>query len=169
MVVGLQSGFWRFCHVGMSLPWEKFSFHVSGVQQNEREMDDVRMHGTVIDRKNQRVRCKYCNKDMRGITRLKYHLACIRGDVAPCQEVPLDVKAQMGVLIREGRQRLKSKSGKLESSRLLRGRNNSTNSVKAFPVSCKDTQAAEVMEQKVVNLSPNVMTEKFYDNDTFPL
>ncbi|CAN6444882.1 unnamed protein product [Victoria cruziana] len=129
-------------------------------------MDDVHMHGMVIDRKNQRVRCKYCNKDMRGITRLKYHLACIRGDVAPCQEVPLDVKAQMGILIREGRQRLKNKSGKFESSRLLRGRNNSTKSIRAFPVPCKDSQAAETMEQKVVNLSPKVMMEKFYDNDT---
>lgn len=45
----------------------------------------------------QKIKCKYCHKIILGggISRLKQHLAGERGNVAPCEEVPEDVKVQI--------------------------------------------------------------------------
>ncbi|KAH9686850.1 BED-type domain-containing protein [Citrus sinensis] len=45
----------------------------------------------------QKIKCKYCHKIFLGggISRLKQHLAGERGNVAPCEEVPEDVKVQI--------------------------------------------------------------------------
>ncbi|XP_073006374.1 uncharacterized protein [Typha latifolia] len=45
----------------------------------------------------QKIQCKYCLKVILGggISRLKQHLAGERGNIAPCESVPEDVKAQM--------------------------------------------------------------------------
>ena len=53
---------------------------------------NVRDHGKVIDRQKNRVQCNYCAKMMSGFSRLRYHLGCVKGDVAPCGEVPENVK-----------------------------------------------------------------------------
>ncbi|XP_042515845.1 uncharacterized protein LOC122090074 [Macadamia integrifolia] len=57
--------------------------------------NNVHDHGTPVDEKKKRVRCNYCAKEVSGFSRLKQHLGGIRGDVLPCQEVPVDVKVQM--------------------------------------------------------------------------
>ncbi|MCL7022550.1 hypothetical protein MKW94_010602 [Papaver nudicaule] len=57
---------------------------------------DIRDHGTLLDMKKGRVRCNYCAKEMTaGYSRLMKHLGGIRGDVAPCVEVPEDIKVYM--------------------------------------------------------------------------
>ncbi|XXG82464.1 hypothetical protein AAC387_Pa10g0407 [Persea americana] len=54
-------------------------------------------HGMMVDGDRQKIKCKYCNKVILGggISRLKQHLAGERGNIAPCEEVPEDVKRQM--------------------------------------------------------------------------
>lgn len=51
----------------------------------------------MVDGDRQKIKCKYCNKVILGggISRLKQHLAGERGNIAPCEEVPEDVKLQM--------------------------------------------------------------------------
>lgn len=53
---------------------------------------NIHDHGTSVDRKKGRVQCNYCGKNMSGFSRLKSHLAGIRGDVTPCERVPENVK-----------------------------------------------------------------------------
>ena len=59
-------------------------------------------HGqVVVGAKNTSI-CVYCNKRIGGgITRLKYHLAGIKGQVEPCKRVPPDVQWQMNQLIED--------------------------------------------------------------------
>ncbi|OMO73861.1 putative Zinc finger, BED-type [Corchorus olitorius] len=61
------------------------------LKSNEASID-VHDHGTTVKSKGQRVQCNYCGKEMSGFYRLKCHLGCIRGDVAPCERVPENVK-----------------------------------------------------------------------------
>ncbi|PSS07218.1 S-cell enriched with leucine-rich repeat-containing protein [Actinidia chinensis var. chinensis] len=56
---------------------------------------NINDHGMVLDDLKRRVECNYCGKVVSGFTRLKCHLGGIRGDVAPCEEVPTDVKGLM--------------------------------------------------------------------------
>ncbi|GMI81961.1 hypothetical protein like AT3G13020 [Hibiscus trionum] len=63
-------------------------------------------HCRVVDRKKQRVQCNYCGKEMSGVTRLKFHLGGVRGEVIPCEEVPEDVKKLFGGKLHERRGRL---------------------------------------------------------------
>ncbi|URE40435.1 Plant organelle RNA recognition domain [Musa troglodytarum] len=54
-------------------------------------------HGAMVNGDRQKIECKYCHKVILGggISRLKQHLAGERGNIAPCDQVPDDVKAQM--------------------------------------------------------------------------
>ncbi|KAI3842174.1 hypothetical protein MKW92_013889 [Papaver armeniacum] len=52
-------------------------------------------HCTVVDRKTKRLRCNYCGKEITRPYRLKNHLAGIREQVLPCDEVPEKVRKQM--------------------------------------------------------------------------
>ncbi|XP_009418974.2 uncharacterized protein LOC103999056 [Musa acuminata AAA Group] len=54
-------------------------------------------HGAMVNGDRQKIECKYCHKIILGggISRLKQHLAGERGNIAPCDQVPDDVKAQM--------------------------------------------------------------------------
>ncbi|KAG6530883.1 hypothetical protein ZIOFF_004645 [Zingiber officinale] len=54
-------------------------------------------HGLMVNGDRQKIQCKYCHKVILGggISRLKQHLAGERGNIAPCDQVPDDVKAQM--------------------------------------------------------------------------
>ena len=68
-----------------------------------RSDDPAWAHGqVVVGAKNASI-CIYCNKQINGggITRLKYHLAGIKGQVEPCKRVPPDVKWQMNQLIED--------------------------------------------------------------------
>ncbi|XP_068650976.1 uncharacterized protein [Aristolochia californica] len=51
----------------------------------------------MVNGDRQKIKCKYCLKVILGggISRLKQHLAGERGNIAPCEKVPEDVKAQM--------------------------------------------------------------------------
>ncbi|KAF9595917.1 hypothetical protein IFM89_006198 [Coptis chinensis] len=54
-------------------------------------------HGMMVNGDRQKIECKYCHKVILGggISRLKQHLAGERGNIAPCEKVPEEVKAQM--------------------------------------------------------------------------
>ncbi|XP_047315315.1 uncharacterized protein LOC124919186 [Impatiens glandulifera] len=51
---------------------------------------DINHYGVFVDKN--KVKCNYCGKLVCHSQRLKSHLAGLGGDVAPCEEVPLDVK-----------------------------------------------------------------------------
>lgn len=62
-----------------------------------RSTDPGRAHGTMVNGGRQKIKRKYCNKIFLGggISRLKQRLAGERGNVAPCEEVPYEVKVQI--------------------------------------------------------------------------
>lgn len=62
-----------------------------------RATDPGWAHGIMVNGGRQKIKCKYCHKVILGggISRLKQHLAGERGNVAPCEEVPEDVKVQI--------------------------------------------------------------------------
>ncbi|RZC82801.1 hypothetical protein C5167_045589 [Papaver somniferum] len=55
------------------------------------------VHGLMVDGDQQKIKCRYCHKMILGggISRLKQHLAGERGNIAPCDKVPEEVKSQM--------------------------------------------------------------------------
>ncbi|XP_031260567.1 uncharacterized protein LOC116118736 isoform X2 [Pistacia vera] len=84
-----------------------------------RATDPGWAHGTMVNGGRQKIKCKYCHKVFLGggISRLKQHLAGERGNVAPCEEVPDEVKLQiqqhLGFKVLEKLKRQKGlKSGK---------------------------------------------------------
>ncbi|KAJ6975638.1 hypothetical protein NC653_031465 [Populus alba x Populus x berolinensis] len=88
-----------------------------------RSDDPAWAHGqVVIDAKNSSI-CVHCSKRINGggVTRLKYHLAGIKGQVEACKKVPPDVKWQMKQLIedlameKEKRKRLRIDIGNSQS------------------------------------------------------
>ncbi|OVA07174.1 zinc finger protein [Macleaya cordata] len=62
-----------------------------------RATDPGWAHGMMVDGDRQKIKCRYCHKVILGggISRLKQHLAGERGNIAPCENVPEDVRAQM--------------------------------------------------------------------------
>lgn len=62
-----------------------------------RSEDPAWSHGKVVLGAKNSTICLHCNKKIGGggITRLKYHLAGIKGQVEACKKVPHDVKWQM--------------------------------------------------------------------------
>ncbi|XP_039135792.1 uncharacterized protein LOC120273228 [Dioscorea cayenensis subsp. rotundata] len=50
--------------------------------------------------------CLYCGSKYQGggINRMKYHLACIRGNIAACKKVPDDVRKQMAGFLTSSKQ-----------------------------------------------------------------
>ncbi|MBA0745320.1 hypothetical protein Gogos_007898 [Gossypium gossypioides] len=66
---------------------------------------NVRDHGKTVDVKKQRIKCNYCDKEMSGFSRLKYHLGGVRGNVLPCGKVPQDVKKLFRDMV-QGREHL---------------------------------------------------------------
>ncbi|XP_022133726.1 uncharacterized protein LOC111006240 isoform X2 [Momordica charantia] len=66
-----------------------------------RASDPGWAHGIMVNGGRQKIKCKYCHKVMLGggISRLKQHLAGERGNVAPCEEVPEEVKLQIQQLL----------------------------------------------------------------------
>jgi hypothetical protein len=88
-----------------------------------RSDDPAWAHGqVVVGAKNSSI-CIHCSKRINGggITRLKYHLAGIKGQVEACKKVPPDVKWQMKQLIedltmeKEKRKRLRTDIGNSQS------------------------------------------------------
>ncbi|XP_020527131.1 uncharacterized protein LOC105421143 isoform X2 [Amborella trichopoda] len=69
---------------------------------SRRKVPDVaRDHGKINPRNGYHVTCNYCGKTVTSLARLKYHLACIPGEVLPCGKVPEDVKTQMTTAVIE--------------------------------------------------------------------
>ncbi|KAL3736999.1 hypothetical protein ACJRO7_025862 [Eucalyptus globulus] len=52
----------------------------------------IEVHCTIQDSKKGKFQCNYCGKVVSKMSRIKYHLGGIRGEVTPCTEVPADVK-----------------------------------------------------------------------------
>ncbi|KAJ4720490.1 HAT transposon superfamily [Melia azedarach] len=86
-----------------------------------RATDPGWAHGTMVNGGRQKIKCKYCHKIFLGggISRLKQHLAGERGNVAPCEEVPEEVKVQiqqhLGFKVLEKLKRQKGLKGKKNS------------------------------------------------------
>ncbi|XP_015584619.1 uncharacterized protein LOC8289331 isoform X2 [Ricinus communis] len=70
---------------------------VSNSLAPQRATDPGWAHGTMVNGGRQKIKCKYCHKIFLGggISRLKQHLAGERGNVAPCEDVPEEVKVQI--------------------------------------------------------------------------
>ncbi|KAG5241726.1 zinc finger protein [Salix suchowensis] len=68
-----------------------------------RSDDPAWAHGQVVAGSKNASICIHCNKRINGggVTRLKYHLAGIKGQVEPCKKVPPDVKWQMKQLLED--------------------------------------------------------------------
>nr|TKS17714.1 hypothetical protein D5086_0000010850 [Populus alba] len=88
-----------------------------------RSDDPAWAHGQVVVGAKNSCICVHCSKRINGdgITRLKYHLAGIKGQVEACKKVPPDVKWQMKQLIedltmeKEKRKRLRIDIGNSQS------------------------------------------------------
>ena len=68
-----------------------------------RSEDPAWAYGRAVPDARNNTQCTFCGKMIRGggITRLKYHLAGIPGDVGACKKVSEDVKWQMKQLIED--------------------------------------------------------------------
>lgn len=76
--------------------------------------DAIESHGTALDEEKNRVKCKYCDKVVRGFNRLKHHLGGVGTDVVACPQVPDDIKQFMrNVLLEKKKERLLKEVGKL--------------------------------------------------------
>ena len=66
-----------------------------------RPEDPVRAHACAVPNTKNSTICLHCSKLIKGgrITRFKYQLAGIRGQVEPCKKVSFDVKFQMNRMI----------------------------------------------------------------------
>lgn len=93
-----------------------------------RASDPGWAHGIMVNGGRQKIKCKYCHKIMLGggISRLKQHLAGERGNVAPCEEVPEEVKLQMkqhlGFKVSERLKRQKGMRSSKDSMSYVEGR-----------------------------------------------
>ena len=78
---------------------------ISSTAASIRSDDPAWAYGYVDPTNNKHVICRFCNKVIKGgrITRLKEHLGGVKGDIAPCKNVPGDVKWQMERLVLEGK------------------------------------------------------------------
>uniref|UniRef100_A0A6N2MSJ5 BED-type domain-containing protein n=1 Tax=Salix viminalis TaxID=40686 RepID=A0A6N2MSJ5_SALVM len=89
-----------------------------------RSDDPTWAHGQVVPGVKNASICIYCNKRINGggDTRLKYHLAGIKGEVEPCKKVPPEVKWQMKQLVddmtmeKERRKRIRTDIEKSQSA-----------------------------------------------------
>uniref|UniRef100_A0A6N2L2P9 BED-type domain-containing protein n=1 Tax=Salix viminalis TaxID=40686 RepID=A0A6N2L2P9_SALVM len=86
--------------------------------------DPAWAHGQVVPGVKNASICIYCNKRINGggVTRLKYHLAGIKGEVEACKKVPPEVKWQMKQMVdemtmeKERRKRLRTDIGSSQSA-----------------------------------------------------
>ncbi|KAI3407405.1 uncharacterized protein J3R85_021015 [Psidium guajava] len=73
----------------------------------KRKRNDIAwQYCTVVDGNVGHVCCNFCGHVMwGGVTRLKQHLACIKGNVVPCRRCPPDVAAQIQDHLGQGSQK----------------------------------------------------------------
>lgn len=78
-----------------------------------RPLDPAWVHAKVIGNSKNALACLHCGKKIGGggITRFKYHLAGITGQVQACKKVPNDVRRQMKQLVNEHRSRHDTRDG----------------------------------------------------------
>ncbi|KAJ8641147.1 hypothetical protein MRB53_017841 [Persea americana] len=78
---------------------------ISPVAASIRSDDPAWAYGSVDPTNNKHVICRFCNKVIKGgrITRLKEHLGGVKGDIAPCKNMPGDIKWQMERVVLEGK------------------------------------------------------------------
>uniref|UniRef100_A0A6N2LQL2 BED-type domain-containing protein n=1 Tax=Salix viminalis TaxID=40686 RepID=A0A6N2LQL2_SALVM len=89
-----------------------------------RSDDPTWAHGQVVPGVKAASICIYCNKRINGggVTRLKYHLAGIKGEVEACKKVPPEVKWQMKQMVdemtteKERRKRIRTDIGNSQSA-----------------------------------------------------
>ena len=68
-----------------------------------RSDDPAWAHAHAVPNAKNNTICLHCNKLIKGggITRLKYHLAGIRGQVEPCKKVSSNIRFQMKQMIED--------------------------------------------------------------------
>lgn len=125
---------------------------------------NVKDHGVAVDPLKNRVKCHYCGKVVSsGFSRLKYHLAGIRGDVIPCLQVPADVKEMFrNELSLKKQLNLKKDVGKLDRPRLplQRKRSLETDSVKCNMIDLNETESSGTRQRLMRDgRSDNSVTE----------
>uniref|UniRef100_A0A6N2K340 BED-type domain-containing protein n=1 Tax=Salix viminalis TaxID=40686 RepID=A0A6N2K340_SALVM len=90
-------------------------------KRQQRKHKNIEKNPQVVAGSKNASICIHCNKRINGggVTRLKYHLASIKGQVEPCKKVPPDVKWQMKQLLddmtTEKRKRVRSDIGNYQS------------------------------------------------------
>lgn len=136
--------------------------------------DAIESHGTALDKDKNRVKCKYCDKVVRGFNRLKHHLGGLGTDVVACAQVPDDIKLCMkNVLLEKKKERLLKEVGKLYHPELPLKRNfsppsnetrccqpklnpssNSENAILALGIASQDTSYQSVNVSHVEQSQP---------------
>ncbi|XP_026447559.1 uncharacterized protein LOC113348074 [Papaver somniferum] len=91
-----------------------------------RATDPGWAHGKMINEDRQKIKCIYCDKVILGggISRLKQHLAGYRGNIAPCENVPEDVRAKMQQHLGSNGLERQKKQNKLEDTGWAHGTEN---------------------------------------------
>ncbi|MCL7031693.1 hypothetical protein MKW94_008692 [Papaver nudicaule] len=91
-----------------------------------RATDPGWAHGKMINEDRQKIQCIYCDKVILGggISRLKQHLAGYRGNIAPCENVPEDVRAKMQQHLGSNGLERQKKQNKLEENGWAHGTEN---------------------------------------------
>ena len=76
---------------------------VSVASAPARSEDPAWAHARAVPNAKNNTICLHCNKLIKGggITRLKYHLVGIRGQVEPCKKVSSDIRFQMKQMIKD--------------------------------------------------------------------
>ncbi|KAF7152905.1 hypothetical protein RHSIM_Rhsim01G0083600 [Rhododendron simsii] len=83
---------------GPSMTSDHASSHAPSMTSAPAKSDDPAWaYGKLVLGKKNNTICLFCNKQLKGggITRLKQHLAGVKGEVEACKNVPMDVKWQM--------------------------------------------------------------------------
>ena len=91
----LEDPAWAHARVGTS--------SASMASAPARLEDPAWAHARAVPNAKNNTICLHCNKLIKrgGITRLKYHLAGIRGQVEPCKKVSSDIRFQMKQMIKD--------------------------------------------------------------------
>ncbi|XP_058227208.1 uncharacterized protein LOC131335736 [Rhododendron vialii] len=92
---------------GPSMTSDHASSHAPSMTSAPAKSDDPAWaYGKLVLGKKNNIICLFCNNHLKGggITRLKQHLAGVKGEVEACKNVPIDVKWQMNQTLEGYRQ-----------------------------------------------------------------
>ncbi|KAG2317910.1 hypothetical protein Bca52824_021032 [Brassica carinata] len=110
---------------------------------------DIQEHGVCVDKKNKRVKCNYCGKEVQGYRRLKSHLGGAGGDVTYCDQVTSNVREAFQSMVMK---QMLSSSAKAKAKRVRkRGRIEISSSKSGSPEEGTTTTSVEAKSSLVSN------------------